>query len=216
MALVHQTAQLIRAISAVWKQKIAFTAVALLVFGVSVASLAALDLLPERKELPVVTASNTEVVAPVAVAPELPERIEIPSIKMNVTVSNPSSTNVATLDAALHTGAVRYPLSAKLGEDGNVIAFGHSSYLPVVNNPSYKAFNDIQKLKVGDRIMVVGSDHTYVYAVETVNSANAGTDAIPLTVTGKMLTLATCDSFGTKSDRFVVTASFVESYPNAS
>ncbi len=216
MALVHQTAKLIRAISAVWKQKIAFTAVALLVFGVSVASLAMLDLLPERKEVPVVTATKTEAVTTVVQSPELPERIEIPSIKLKVNVANPNSTDVATLDAALHTGAVRYPLSAKLGEDGNVIAFGHSSYLPVVNNPAYKAFNEIQKLKVGERIMVVGTDNTFVYVVETVNSANAGTDAIPLTVTGKMLTLATCDSFGTKSDRFVVTASFVESYPNAS
>ena len=175
-----------------------------------------LDLLPERKEVPVVTATKTEAVTTVVQSPELPERIEIPSIKLKVNVANPNSTDVATLDAALHTGAVRYPLSAKLGEDGNVIAFGHSSYLPVVNNPAYKAFNEIQKLKVGERIMVVGTDNTFVYVVETVNSANAGTDAIPLTVTGKMLTLATCDSFGTKSDRFVVTASFVESYPNAS
>jgi LPXTG-site transpeptidase (sortase) family protein len=86
----------------------------------------------------------------------------------------------------------------------------------VVNNPAYKAFNEIQKLTKDDRIVVTGETRTFVYQVESVNSADAGTDGIPLSVSGQMLTLATCDSFGTKSDRFVVTARFVESYPNAS
>ena len=57
------------------------------------------------------------------------------------------------------------------------------------------------------------SDRAYVYSVDTVNKEDANADAIPLTVTGAKLTLSTCDLFGEKTDRFVVTASLVESHP---
>ena len=216
MALAHTTAGLIREVSRVGQHKIGYTVLTVLVFFASVSLLAVLDLLPERKEAALATAPVVEAVDSANVAPELPVRVEIPSIKLATVVANPESTEVSVLDNALHDGAVRYPRSSKLGEAGNVIVFGHSSYLPVVNNPAYKTFNEIQKLKSGDQILVIGETHTFVYAVETVNSANAGTDAIPLTVSGSVLTLATCDSFGKASSRFIVTAKFVESYPNAS
>jgi len=45
-----------------------------------------------------------------------------------------------------------------------------------------------------------------------VRLANATEDVIELPSTGKFLTLVTCDSFGTKSDRFVVTAQFQAAY----
>ena len=217
MAFVNQTAQFIRALLRVWQHKIGFAAVALLVFSVSVGTLASLDLLPEPATKTVVTSSkNTVIATSTPAAPELPLRIEIPSIKLAASNANPDTTEVAKLDAALEEGAVRYPTSAKLGTEGNVIVFGHSSYLPIVNNKAYKAFNEIQNLSKDDRINVIGETTTFVYAVESVRSADAGKDGIPLTVTGSVLTLATCDSFGTPSDRFIVTARLVESYPNAS
>jgi len=218
MVLVNQTAQLVRGILRAWQHKIGFGAVALLVFLLSSTTLGLLDLLPNKvASAPEVTVTKTTTPARAAVATvELPVAISIPSIKLEVTVANPNTTNVATLDAALHDGAVRYPTSAKLGQEGNVIVFGHSSYLPVVNNPAYKAFNGIQNLETGDTITVQGTTQKYVYSVVNVQSANAGTDGIPLTVSGSVLTLATCDSFGTSSDRFIVTARLVESYPLAS
>ncbi len=216
MALVTATAGLIRGISRVWRHKIGYTFATLAVFALSVYSLATLDLLPEAA--PAVTATPAAVVLATATpeVTELPLLVHIPSLNMKVTVSNPDTTNVAKLDEALLTGAVRYPTSAKAGADGNMIIFGHSSYLPVVHNQSFKAFNNIQKLAHGDKILVSGATHTYVYEVDNVRQADAGSDAIPLTVDGKTLTLATCDSFGKPTDRFIVTAHFVESYPNAS
>ena len=109
----------------------------------------------------------------------------------------------------------RYPTSAELGQDnGNVVIFGHSSYLPVVRNQAYKTFDGIQNLKAGDLIIVYSSDEAYTYTVAAVQKESAASDAgIPLAVSGKILTLATCNSFGAKSDRFVVTANFVESHP---
>lgn len=141
---------------------------------------------------------------------ELPIGIEIPSIGIKADVANPSSTNVEALDQALLSGAVRYPGSGVPGEEGNVLIFGHSSHLPIVHNQAYKAFNDIQNLKEGDPIYVIGDSKVYIYAVESVQKANTSTGEIPLAVSGAKLTLATCDNFGEKSDRFIVTAKLVK------
>lgn len=137
---------------------------------------------------------------------ELPTRIEIPSIGVAANITNPNTTNIEALDRALLGGAVRYPGTGKLGEEGNVLIFGHSSYLPVVQNQAYKAFNGIQNLKKGDRIVVYGDQSVYIYEVETVEESNTTTGEIALDVSGAKLTLATCDTFGAKSDRFIVTA----------
>ncbi len=212
---VKAAAGLARASQKAYSRKWSFLAVFMLTFLFSISVAGALDLLPEpSSEENALAASKTKALpaAPiVAIAsPELPTEIEIPEIGLSEKVSNPTTTNVAALDHALLAGPVRYPSSSKLGEEGNVIIFGHSSYLPIVNNKAFKAFNGIQKLEKGDRIMVTGSAHVYVYAVESVKEESATNGAIPLAVDGSKLTLATCDSFGEKSDRFVVTATLVE------
>ncbi|HRH24551.1 MAG TPA: sortase [Candidatus Paceibacterota bacterium] len=163
---------------------------------------------PDPVEVPVVPTENDALILPEGQG-ELPVRIEIPKVGIQATVSNPNTTDVATLDRELLAGAVRYPGSGTLGENGNVLMFGHSSHLPVVHNQAFKAFNDIQNLEVGDPIFVFGKEKIYVYAVEKVEAENTTTGAIPLDITGAKLTLATCDNFGTKSDRFVVTAVLV-------
>jgi LPXTG-site transpeptidase (sortase) family protein len=199
-----------------WSRKWSFLGVFLFMLFATTGVLGALDLLPEAGTVAVDSGDSRSLSASASLAlkeTEKPTRIEIPDIDLDVTVANPTKTDVATLDKALLDGAVRYPTSAELGERGNVIIFGHSSYLPVVRNSAFKAFNDIQKLEEGDRILVTGNDRTYVYEVESVRQADAEEDAIPLNVSGSKLTLATCDSFGTKSDRFIVVANLVESYP---
>ena len=145
-------------------------------------------------------------------APELPVRIVAKSIGLDKTVANPDATDVETLDKALQGGTVRYPTSARLGEEGTVLIFGHSSYLPVVRNQNYKAFNGIQKLKEGETVSIYSATTEYRYAVKSVRLANATEDVIELPATGKFLTLVTCDSFGKKSDRFVVVAELQGSY----
>lgn len=217
MAAINYTVKFLRGISRAYSKKWSFLAAFLVTFFVSFSTLAVFDLVPEvptkiAEEVPSASLAASVVLA----APENPTRIEIPEVGINVTIKNPESTNVAVLDEALLTGAVRYPASAKLGEEGNTILFGHSSYLPLVNNVAFKAFNEIQNLKKGDRIYVHGEAQTYVYAVTQVAEADAGEDAIPLTKTGHTLTLATCDSFGKKTDRFIVVAELVETYPLAS
>ena len=160
-------------------------------------------------------AKNVGVPAPVTGAlnmnGELPTKIVIAKIGLSAPIANPATTDVNALDQYLLSGAARYPTSATLDQQGNVILFGHSSYLPVVVNQHFKTFDGIQNLKEGDLITVYGSTHVYTYSVMSEQKQNASSDSIPLTTTGHTLTLATCDSFGQKSDRFVVTATLVGS-----
>lgn len=212
-ASVQIAARLVNASRAAYTRKWSFLAVFVFVLFSSVGVAGALDVLPNAPKTVAVepkTLTASVVAVPTA---ELPTTIEIPAIGLTQKIANPTSTDVKVLDNALLSGVVRYPTSSKLGEAGNVIIFGHSSYLPIVNNKSFKAFNGIQKLKAGDRITVTGEHYAYVYAVDSVAQESTTSDAIPLTNTGNTLTLATCDSFGEKSDRFVVTATLVETDP---
>lgn len=146
---------------------------------------------------------------PAAAVGLLPTKVEIPALGKTVTVNNPESTDLDVLDNALLSGAVRYPTSAKLGTQGNVLIFGHSSRLPVVHNQAFRAFNGIETLEAGDAIVVSSKGYRFIYAVETVEEVKAESAEIEIDISGAKLTLATCDTFKTKSDRFVVTAGLV-------
>lgn len=214
--IIDIAVRIIRAGQRSYARKWYFLGTFALVFVASVAVLGQLDLLPSvpAVEVAVPTVSvNTIVVSTPTPVAELPMKIEIPTIGLSVSIANPTTTDIEALDQLLLKGAVRYPTSAKLGETGNVVLFGHSSYLPVVLNQAYKTFNGIQKLVVGDAVTVYSSGTAYTYRVRSVTKESAASDAgIDLAVTGQVLTLATCNSFGAKTDRFVVTADFVESH----
>ena len=139
-------------------------------------------------------------------SPVLPEEIYIKKLDKTIEVLNPTSREVADLDAALLSGVVRHPDSAKLGQAGNVFILGHSSYLPAVLNPNFKAFNGIQDLAWGDEIEVISGDTVFVYRVDRVYRAEAQELVVPIAGDENKLTLATCDSFGSVDDRFIVEA----------
>src|SRR6185436_4311102 len=131
--LARVMARLILAVKQSYKRKWTFLGIFAVAF-LSIASvLGSMGLLPDGQI--VATASDTSLVAavvaapPSVVVPELPQRIVIPSIKLTAIIENPMTTDIETLDHLLLAGAVRYPTSAKLGETGNVVLFGHSSYL---------------------------------------------------------------------------------------
>lgn len=216
---VHIAAALVRALRRAWTRKWRFLTLFVVIFLGSIVLLGQLGLLPDppKPDPPVTIATSSPAVtlstsAPQA-APEQPIKISIPAISLTAKIANPTTTNLEALDQLLLHGAVRYPTSALLGQNGNVVIFGHSSYLPVIYNPAYKTFDGIQKLTAGDLITVYSADYAYDYAVRTVQRENATEAAIPLSVTGQVLTLSTCNVFGQKSDRFVVTADFVDSHP---
>lgn len=185
-------------------------------FGITVLFLAAVDSLPNPPGVSSQHSADTPSAS--SIVPygqgEQPVQVTVGDINLNVSISNPDSTDLDVLDEALLKGAVRYPASPLLGEEGSVLLFGHSSYLPIVRNQAFKAFDDIQKLKPGQIISVYSATREYRYAVTGVRSATASAETlIPLyTGEGQHLTLVTCDSFKTKSDRFIVTADLVGVY----
>ena len=158
---------------------------------------------------------STTAPAPQA-TPEDAVRVVAKDISLDVKVVNPDTTDIDTLDNDLELGAVHYPTSAPLGVNGTVLIFGHSSYLPVVIHQYYKTFDGIQNLKAGEIVSVYSATTEYRYSVASVrvaDSTDASDNQIPLPNDAKYLTLVTCDSFAAKSNRFIVTATFLGAYP---
>ncbi len=140
----------------------------------------------------------------------LPETIIFDSLDRSINVLNPASRTVSDLDNALLSGVVRHPDSATMGQSGAVFILGHSSYLPSVLNSNFKAFNGIQNLKWGDIIRVKSGSSEYVYRVEKVYRAKAANTTVPISGEKQRLILATCNSFGSVDDRYIVEADLFE------
>lgn len=218
---------LLHAIDRAMEHKVAFLGTFFIVFTVSYGALAAVDFLPEPKtaaaSVAAATAASGENVIPqtstvtsTPVAPlvettatSLPQSLTIDALDRTVAVLNPASNSVSSLDAALLKGVVRHPDSAMIGEEGNLFILGHSSYLPTVQNKNFQALNGIQNLKWGDTIRLKTADAEYTYRVEKVYKAKASALVIPVAGEGHRLTLATCNSFGSTDDRFIVEASLL-------
>ncbi len=140
---------------------------------------------------------------------DVPVKIKIQKVGVDVSISDPNTTNNEILNQYLLKGAVRYPGSGYLGS-GNLFVFGHSSTLSVVHNQAYKAFNNIEDLKEGDEIDVYSTSTKYIYKVRDVRPVNASQEEVDLTSKENMLTLSTCDLLGsTKEARYVVRADYV-------
>lgn len=137
----------------------------------------------------------------------IPEHITIPKIGVNSNIVVPRAVDVATLDAALERGSVYYPGSGTL-QSGNMFLFGHSTNWQAVNNQAYRTFNDLDKLVVGDEIILTSGGKQYVYRVQTVERVSENDTLIEFNKGNRMLTISTCDTFGRKQDRWVVEAQF--------
>ncbi len=143
--------------------------------------------------------------------PELPTRLMIPGAEIDFGVVHPKTADIPVLDQSLSDGVVHYPASALLGEDGNVLLFGHSSHLRYVRNPAFKALTGIENVAAGDEVLVAGERNEYVYRAESLRLANKNEELVDFSTTdGQRLTISTCNTFGEKDDRYVLTAVFVE------
>jgi len=217
-------------VKAIWANKIIFFGVFFVVFTVLYAVLVVVDFLPEAPEsVPAsteVTAVAAEVdIAPVIIqttvtpqsefvsetvttagAPDQPVSMYIERLDKTIDVLNPQSRTIADLDNALLSGVVRHPDSATPNIDGTTLILGHSSYLPNVLNKNFQAFNGVQNLEWGDIITLTSADAVYTYRVERVYEAKASEITVPIAGDAKLLTIATCDSFGSTDDRHIVEA----------
>ena len=137
---------------------------------------------------------------------ELPLSIKVSGVDIDSQIYNPESTDIKTLDDLLLKGVVRYPGSGLLGGEGNVFLFGHSTGIKIVNNQAFKSFNGLKKLKEGDNISVFSDKNEYLYKVISVKLEGADKALVNFDTSDKKLTLSTCNTFGAKSERYVVEA----------
>lgn len=190
----------------------AFALTFIVLFGITYLFLGVVDALPNP---PGEVTSQTPSDTPQDIAQgtqELPVRVVVKDAGIDSRVVNPTNTDLDTLNAAVDEAAMRWPTSGVLGTDGTVALFGHSSHLPIVHNQVYKTFNGIENLKKGQMVSVYSTTTEYRYSVVGVRLASATEDVVELPADGKHLALITCDNFGSKSDRYVVTADFVGAY----
>jgi len=141
-----------------------------------------------------------------------PVHIIIESVDIDSTILNPQSRDIAVLDAALKEGVVRYPGSGALGEKTNMFLFGHSTNWQVVQNPAYQSFNNLDKVLKNDIIRVQSDNYEYIYKVQSVTLVD-GDEAWVSLADEQKLFISTCNTFGQKTERFVVEADFVGRYP---
>jgi len=197
------------------EERMVFFLVAVGVFAITYGFLFLIDFLPETPQ----EITKSEIVSEVKEEPVVEEvfidpfpiRIIFDTLdNREVDVLNPESHSIEALDTALLSGAVRHPDSADFEREGTIFLFGHSSYLPNVINKNFQAFNGIQKLEWGDTIRLHSGDKEYTYQVDRVYETSADDAEVKIETGKQKLTLATCDSFGSKSDRFIVEATLIE------
>ncbi|MEX2514950.1 MAG: sortase [Candidatus Paceibacterota bacterium] len=136
-----------------------------------------------------------------------PTHIAIESVGIDVDISTPAEATVSTLDAALQDGVVHYPGSGGIGGERRMFLFGHSSRLPVVRNQSYRAFNGLSDVEVGDEIVVSGEDdQEQIYVVTSTEIADEDDRLVSFESGYGKLTISTCTTFGARENRVVVEA----------
>jgi len=214
-------------VDALLVRKVSFVVTFFVIFLSSYALLAWLDFLPEPKTETgtVIDAVSEEVedaasssdpvpestqVEATPAAPVFPDMVYIDALDRSIPVLNPTSRAIADLDAALLYGVVRHPDSATLEQTGTVFVLGHSSYLPSVLNPNFQAFNGIQNLEFGDTVRLKSGEVEYIYRVDRVYRARAQDVTVPIAGDLQRLVLATCNSFGSVDDRYIVEAGLLE------
>jgi LPXTG-site transpeptidase (sortase) family protein len=111
----------------------------------------------------------------------------------------------------LESGVVRYPLTAKPGEIGNVVLTGHSSYYSWAAGNFKDAFVTMHNIEVGDLLIMYYNQHKYVYKVfEKKVISPEDLSVLEQSTNEKTLTTITCTPIGTAKNRLVHIAKLIE------
>ncbi len=112
----------------------------------------------------------------------------------------------------LEKGVVRYPGSAKPGNNGTTFLFGHSSNFPWVPGEYNDVFALLDKVVFDDTIIVYYDQKKYVYKIREKQVIRPG-DVSVLKRDNKKneISLMTCWPIGTTLKRLVVTGELIES-----
>jgi LPXTG-site transpeptidase (sortase) family protein len=134
--------------------------------------------------------------------------LEIPKISISVPIIFANSTNISVLEKNLDQGVVYYPGSVLPGQAGQAIILGHSAPPGWPKTKHDWVFTDLEKLTVGDLILVDLNNKQYTYIVKQKTIIARGAD-IPedsASATNNVLTLISCWPPGKDYQRIAVQA----------
>ncbi|PJA40259.1 hypothetical protein CO178_02465 [candidate division WWE3 bacterium CG_4_9_14_3_um_filter_34_6] len=150
------------------------------------------------------------------ILPFVPSDPEFSIIIDKIAVNAPVVKDVTTVNEKAYMEALRYGVAhaegtALPGEIGNMFFFAHSSLNFWQLGPYATVFNLLNKLEVGDFVIVYYEEKPYFYEIYE-NEVVGGWNTTPFDVNyyDSVVTLVTCDPPGSTKDRRVVKAKLME------
>jgi len=159
------------------------------------------------------TPAPTATPAP-AVAAYPNNTVIVNSINVSAPIHWDTAFDETILQNQLKSGVIQLAGTAKPGEKGAVVIFGHSSNYPWVKGDYNTIFASLSQVKNGQEIVIQYNDVTYRYQVEKSYEVQP-TDLSVLSSTGQdgTLRIITCTPVGTSLRRLVVEAKQISPDP---
>ena len=123
---------------------------------------------------------------------EISGLIEIPKIRVSAAILE------GTDDRALKYTVGHYPGTSQPGETGNYVLLGHRNYV------YGHFFREIDKLEVGDQIIIKKDSNTYTYSVTESFVVSPEEVWVLEQSSEPIITMITCTPIGTYTDRLIV------------
>jgi LPXTG-site transpeptidase (sortase) family protein len=117
------------------------------------------------------------------------------------------------VQTALRRGPVHFGTTALPGQAGNMVVVGHSSGVAWAPGDYKFVFTLLDKLTVGDRILLDYKGTRYIYKVSETKVVKPSDLSVVQSTTKPQLTLITCTPVGTSTNRLVVIAKQVSPKP---
>lgn len=156
---------------------------------------------------------QSQIQPPVQPPPTQPVKNYDPAISIpKLGISAPINIDVDPNDmlTALKTGVAHYKLSAYPGQAGNSVIVGHSSDYPWSNGHYKTIFALLDKLAIGDKIIVDYQTQELTYQVSDIQVVAPTALQVLAKTDSPTLTLLTCYPVGTTRSRLIVKATLVE------
>ncbi|MDD2907625.1 MAG: sortase [Candidatus Gracilibacteria bacterium] len=145
-------------------------------------------------------------------------RLVIPKIGKNIPLLDVQNKNIEGQNELndifmkeLENGIIRYPGSAKPGEEGVSFIFGHSSNLPWMKGDYNSVFATLDNVAYDDEIIVYYGQEKYTYKIREKKVIRPGDVSVLKRNNDKSeISLMTCWPVGTTLNRLIVTGELVK------
>lgn len=132
-----------------------------------------------------------------------PDSIVIEEIGLNAPLIHAQSSEQKELNRDLNSGVVIYPGSDPPGQIGNFFLTGHSSVYPWNKTIYGRVFAALDKLEIGDTVVIYLQRHKYEYRITNKYTAASKDIRLVHPADEAIITLMTCWPIGTNLKRLV-------------